>query len=360
MIMGSSKFYIQFVVLVFVLHGICAAQQGTDNPDADRLLEIAIKDFQAYELKHGHSIQTDNVNMHYLTWGDPAGLPVVWVHGTGSDAYELHAMADTLTSMGLYVIAIDYYGHGQTPIPDHEVSIYHVADDIKFLIDHLGIEKVLVGGWSRGGIITTAFYDAYREHVLGIVLEDGGFVNPRRLYHKMGVDSMSVIIQGWFESEDSFDGYDSLKDAFMDYYDESYPSSHFFLLNSFRESKSGKWDRNPDLMEWLDEVTADGIMRSIFLSTQSPFFEYSTVNIEPRIVYRKLHVPMLILDPTSDTDWNMDFEQDNRLLTAMHPNLITHSIYENTGHAVKFQRQERFLNEFKQFVDTVREFHRLD
>jgi hypothetical protein len=69
---------------------------------------------------------------------------------------------------------------------------------------------------------------------------------------------------------------------------------------------------------------------------------------------------MLILDPTSDTDWNMDFEQDNRLLTAMHPNLITHSIYENTGHAVKFQRQERFLNEFKQFVDTVREFHRLD
>ncbi|MFN2440816.1 MAG: alpha/beta fold hydrolase, partial [Chitinophagaceae bacterium] len=110
----------------------------------------------------------------YLTWGKPSGVPLIWVHGTGQSAYELLPIADSLTKAGYYIIAIDYYAHGLTPIPKHEVSIYHVADDIKALMDKLKIKKAVIGGFSRGGIITTAFFDTYAERILGLILVDGG------------------------------------------------------------------------------------------------------------------------------------------------------------------------------------------
>jgi pimeloyl-ACP methyl ester carboxylesterase len=50
-----------------------------------------------------------------------------------------------------------------TPIPAHPVSVYHVADDIAFLMDHLGIGRAIIGGWSRGATISSAFYPTYAE-----------------------------------------------------------------------------------------------------------------------------------------------------------------------------------------------------
>jgi pimeloyl-ACP methyl ester carboxylesterase len=38
------------------------------------------------------------------------------------------------------------------------------------------IEKAIIGGWSRGGTISSAFYDAYPETVQALIFEDGGSV----------------------------------------------------------------------------------------------------------------------------------------------------------------------------------------
>ncbi len=151
-------------------------------------------EFAKFEQAHDHYIQTDNVKMHYLTWGKPTGTPIVWAHGTGSNAYEMLGFADSLVKKGCFVISIDYYGHGFTPIPDKEVSLYHVADDIKFLLDHLKIKKAIIGGWSRGGSISTVFYDAYPDRVLGLILEDGGSAAWVCNDHKESIDSFTVKI----------------------------------------------------------------------------------------------------------------------------------------------------------------------
>lgn len=345
---------------VLVVYNVCIAQISTDDLTKTQLFENAMKDYHSFELAHGHTIQTENVNMHYLTWGDPKALPIVWIHGTGSDSYELISFADSIVAMGCYLISIDYYGHGQTPIPQKEVSVYHVADDIKFLIDSLGINKVLIGGFSRGGTIATAFYDVYPENVLGIILEDGGSVNWRRPYHKVGLDSVKVKIKEWFTPLDTAPSFSNQKEAFMYYYNEKDTTSQFQLLNSIRMSDSNGWDQNPGLWKWLDEDSTEGLIKSIFNSTLSPMFEYSTINLEPRIVYRNLSVPMLIFDPQSDSDWNMDFTEENKALAEKHPELITHKIYENTGHAVKFQRPERFIKDLAQFVNKVKLHHKIE
>jgi len=70
----------------------------------------------------------------YLFEGQFGG-PIVWVHGTGSNCYEATLFADSLAKNGYFIIAIDYYGHGKTPFPTNEVSIFSVADDIYFLLN---------------------------------------------------------------------------------------------------------------------------------------------------------------------------------------------------------------------------------
>ncbi len=110
----------------------------------------AKQEFRKFESEHGHFIKTPNAKVHYLTWGNPNDLPLIWSHGSFSNGYELLHVADNLVDAGYYIIAVDYYGHGQTSLPSHDVSLYHVADDIKFLMDHLKIDKAVIGGWSRG------------------------------------------------------------------------------------------------------------------------------------------------------------------------------------------------------------------
>lgn len=101
---------------------------------------------------------------------------LIWIHGTYSNAYEIYEIVEELVKMDLHVIAIDYYGHGFTEIPKKNVSIYDVADDIKFLMDKLKIENAIIGGWSRGGTISSAFYNSYPSAVKALILEDGGSV----------------------------------------------------------------------------------------------------------------------------------------------------------------------------------------
>jgi hypothetical protein len=117
-----------------------------DKTKARELFDQAKTNYEAYELEHGGWIQTKNVRMHYLQWKNPTGTPLVWANGTFSTAYEMAPVAEQLVKAGYRIIAIDYYGHGQTPIPKHDVSIYHVADDMAALLDSLGIDKAVIGG----------------------------------------------------------------------------------------------------------------------------------------------------------------------------------------------------------------------
>ena len=124
----SNKSYVLFLVTIlmaFPLYG----QSNQDAINQSKLYNEFRVDFYKYEKQHGHYIQTNNVKMHYLEWGNPKNPTLIWIHGTYSNGYELYEIIDDLVKMNLHVIAIDYYGHGFTDIPKKDVSIYHVVDD---------------------------------------------------------------------------------------------------------------------------------------------------------------------------------------------------------------------------------------
>lgn len=308
----------------------------------------AKKEFAAFEKKHGHFIQTPNVKMHYLTWGNPSGVPLIWSHGSLTNGYELMGIADSLAAAGYYVIAIDYYGHGQTPIPAHEASLYHVADDIKALMNKAKITKAVIGGWSRGGYISTAFYDAYPERVLGLILEDGGSVATNTHYHVMDSATLSQRIDTIFKDRYTATTFSSELEAYCMYYDASAQGNQFELLAWIAPTKNGRWAIGPGLLELFNMSNKTQFMANILRPTQVPLFAESMALIEPKIVFRNLNVPVLILDPTGKDDL-FPFERENAQLKQRHPKLIDHKIYENTGHNIHFERRDAFIKDVIMF-----------
>lgn len=76
----------------------------------------------------------------------------------------------------LRMIAMDYRGRGQSDYdPDYmNYNIIRESQDSIELLDHLGLDKALVIGTSRGGLIAMALAASHRERLAGVILNDVG------------------------------------------------------------------------------------------------------------------------------------------------------------------------------------------
>ncbi|QMU30937.1 alpha/beta fold hydrolase [Adhaeribacter radiodurans] len=351
-----------FFILLFLYPALLLnAQNKTpilERAKAQALYKEAKAEFVRFEKEHGAFIQTKNVRMHYLTWGSPSGTPFIWSHGSLTNGYELFDVAPSLVKAGYYVIAIDYYGHGQTTIPTHEVSLYHIADDLKELMDKLKIKKAIIGGWSRGGYISTAFYDAYPDRVLGLVLEDGGSVNMNTYYHQMDPEKLGSTLQKIEKDWPADTSYASEFEAYYANYDTSTNGNQFNLLAWITKNNKGRWAISPGVIDLFHMRSARQWSDNILHFTRVPLFAESMSILEPKIVYRNLNVPLLILDPISKDDF-MPFEAENSSLQKQHPNYITHNIYKDTGHNIHYERPKQFIQDLTVFLGKVKTHNQL-
>jgi pimeloyl-ACP methyl ester carboxylesterase len=124
-----------------------------------------------------------DVEIAYLDEGQ--GEPVVLVHGFASTK-EVNwinpGWVTTLTRAGWRAIALDNRGHGASS-KLHDPAAYHsatMADDVRALLDHLGLERADVMGYSMGARITAFLALAHPSRVraaifggLGIRLVEG-------------------------------------------------------------------------------------------------------------------------------------------------------------------------------------------
>jgi len=316
-------------------------------------------EFEKYEQLHGKYIQTNNTKLHYLEWGNAKNPTLIWIHGTYSNGYELYEIVDELVQMNLHVIAIDYYGHGFTPIPQKDVSIYDVADDIKFLLDKLKIKKAIIGGWSRGGTISTAFYDAYPQMVQALILEDGGSVAWDFNVKSTDIEKDIVDIKQYYHNKKELI-FDTEFEAYWYMYNnwgikgkqgEKLKKEIFTSYARIKKNENGKFEINPRAEELTGENNAEENIAIIYTPFTAKYsFGASTHQLNPKIIYRNLTIPMLIFDPISKNDW-FDFKDENAALAQKHPSFIIHKVYEKTWHGVKDERPNDVLNDIKVFLN---------
>jgi 3-oxoadipate enol-lactonase len=101
---------------------------------------------------------------------DGAGLPVVLVHAFANDRMLWTPQIAALR--GRYrIIAPDLRGFGGSSRVDGQaVSMDQYADDVVTLLDHLKIERAVVGGISLGGYVALSLAIRHPRRVSGLVL----------------------------------------------------------------------------------------------------------------------------------------------------------------------------------------------
>ncbi|MGH2428113.1 MAG: alpha/beta fold hydrolase [Candidatus Limnocylindria bacterium] len=101
--------------------------------------------------------EVNGINLYHETHG--AGRPMILLHG-GLGSGEMFGPILPALSENHQVIAVDLQGHGRTADIDRPIDIRLMADDIAALIDHLGLEKPDLVGYSLGG--GTALFTAVK------------------------------------------------------------------------------------------------------------------------------------------------------------------------------------------------------
>ncbi len=117
--------------------------------------------------------------LHIEECGNPAGLPVVFLHGgPGAGVSPYHRRF--FDPARYRIVLFDQRGAGRsTPFAElTDNTTWHLVADIEAIREYLGIERWVVFGGSWGSTLALAYAQTHPERVLGLVLR-GIFLGRR-------------------------------------------------------------------------------------------------------------------------------------------------------------------------------------
>ena len=96
------------------------------------------------ELPDGRTLAVEDL-------GDPAGTPVVYLHGTPDSRLARHPDDSLAESAGVRLLAVDRPGAGDSDL-DPAADVTSLGHDLIVVLDALGISRTALLGWSSGGL----------------------------------------------------------------------------------------------------------------------------------------------------------------------------------------------------------------
>jgi pimeloyl-ACP methyl ester carboxylesterase len=116
-------------------------------------------------LADGRALAYDDI-------GDPAGTPVVYLHGCPDCRLARHPDDGIAAAAGVRLLAVDRPGYGRSD-PHAASDEATQADDIVALADAIGVERFAVLGWSSGGPGALAVAAKHGDRVLAVGVAAG-------------------------------------------------------------------------------------------------------------------------------------------------------------------------------------------
>jgi pimeloyl-ACP methyl ester carboxylesterase len=114
---------------------------------------------------HGHRIGYDE-------YGE-GERPLILIHGLLMNRRMFERLGPALAKRGNRVICVDLLGHGRSDQPD-DLRLYSMplfAEQIVAVLDHLGLERAVVGGTSLGANVGLELAVRHPDRVEGLFIE---------------------------------------------------------------------------------------------------------------------------------------------------------------------------------------------
>jgi len=119
-------------------------------------------------------VQANNLQLHYLDFGNRGAPPIICIHGLSGNAHHFDGLAPRLAGR-YHVLSLDIRGRGESAwgaAGDYNPVTY--VADLNAFINVLGLGRVSLIGTSMGGGIAMIFAGGYPDRVERLVLNDIG------------------------------------------------------------------------------------------------------------------------------------------------------------------------------------------
>src|SRR5689334_4652653 len=125
--------------------------------------------------------EVNGINLYYEVHG--AGRPLILLHG-GLGSGEMFGPILPALAERHQVITVDLQGHGRTADIDRPIDVRLMADDIAALIEHLGLDRPDVAGYSLGGGVALHLAIKYPE-LIGRLVSASANIRRSAIYPEM-------------------------------------------------------------------------------------------------------------------------------------------------------------------------------
>jgi pimeloyl-ACP methyl ester carboxylesterase len=147
------------------------ATTRSEDPRSDT---VTATDWTSDAKGTGRYADVNGINLYYETHG--VGRPLILLHG-GLGSGEMFGPVLPVLAEHHQVIAVDLQGHGRTADIDRPIELGLMADDIAALVDHLGLDRPDLVGYSLGGGV--ALHTAVKyPHKVGRLVAASVYLRP--------------------------------------------------------------------------------------------------------------------------------------------------------------------------------------
>ena len=261
-------------------------------------------------IRFGDARLRTGVRLRYAVQGDPAGHPVIMLHGY-SDTWFSFSRLLPLLPVGFRVYALDQRGHGDSDRPATGYAVSDLVADVLAFMDAQGIARATIVGHSMGSLVAQQVALAAPGRVSRLVLV--GSATSFRGFE--GVEAMKPVV-------------DSLRDPIPDAF-----AREFQLSTIYRGVPP----------EFVERVVAD--------SRRLPAHAWRQLldgmfALEPPAALRASRIPTLVL--WGERDAYATRAEQHALVALLGSATLT--AYPETGHAPHWERPEAVARDLAAFI----------
>jgi pimeloyl-ACP methyl ester carboxylesterase len=168
-------------------------------------------------------LETNNINLHYLEYGNPQNPSLILLHGLSANAESFGGLIKAGLAEKLHVLLVDLRGRGLSDKPSTGYSMANHACDIVGLLDGLNIEQATLGGHSFGGLLTIYMGSQYPDRVRKMIIIDAGIMHDKvREMVQPSLDRLGKVVPSWEAYIDSIRNSPYYQDGFWNEELEAY------------------------------------------------------------------------------------------------------------------------------------------
>ena len=264
----------------------------------------------AVPVRFGDVRLRTGVRLRYAVQGDPAGHPVILLHGYSDSWYSFSRLLPLLP-VGLRVHALDQRGHGDSDRPATGYAMRDLAADVLAYMDAQGIARATIVGHSMGSFVAQQVALAAPARVTRLVLV-GSATAPRGF---VGIGDLKTVV-------------DSLRDPVPAGFTREFQTSTLHV---------------PVPAAFLDRVVADS--RKLPAHAWRQLLD-GMLAAEPAARLRASRIPTLVL--WGERDAYVPRAEQHALVALL--GSATLIAYPETGHAPHWERPEDVARDLAAFI----------